>query len=161
MYIYIYIYIHIHIYVDIYITGQAIVYLRHSKTKPCSHSKASSCRADIHFTSSQLWSIITSHSRSSALYISGCTKRATFVKMPRLRLQSSEGKFTMHREIKPVHRSLCRRGSCALTEVARLAPSAHRQHLSLSLYMYVYIYIYIYTHIHTIYAYYVYTYIYI
>ena len=47
---------------------------------------------------------------------SGSTKRATSGHMPLLRLQSSEGKFTMSCEIEPVRRSFCRH--CA--EVARL-----------------------------------------
>ena len=42
---------------------------------------------------------------------SGGTKRATRVNMPLLRLQSSEGKFTMSREIEPVRRSFRRHGS--------------------------------------------------
>ena len=57
---------------------------------------------------------------------SGGTKRATFVNMPLLRLQSSEGKFTMCREIEPVRRPICRHGSCTFTEVARLVPSGPR-----------------------------------
>ena len=40
--------------------------------------------------------------------ISGGTKRATYVNMPLLRLQSPEGKFTMSHEIEPARRSLCR-----------------------------------------------------
>ena len=51
------------------------------------------------------------------------TKRATSFNMSLLRMQSSEGKFTMSREIEPVRRSFCRRGSCTFTEVARLVPS--------------------------------------
>ena len=35
-----------------------------------------------------------------------------------MRLRSSEGRFTRSREIEPVRRSLCRRRSCTLTEVA-------------------------------------------
>ena len=56
---------------------------------------------------------------------SGSTKCATFVNMtPLLRPQSSEGKFNaVSRGIEPVRRSLRRRGSRTLTEVARLAPS--------------------------------------
>ena len=40
---------------------------------------------------------------------SGGIKRATSVNMLLLRLQSSEGNFTMSREIEPVRRSFCRR----------------------------------------------------
>ena len=54
---------------------------------------------------------------------SGGTKRATSVNIPLLRLQSSEGKFTMSCEIEPVCRSFCRHGSCTFTQVARLVPS--------------------------------------
>ena len=46
------------------------------------------------------------------LFTSGGTKRATSANMPLLRLQSSEEKFTMPREIEPVRRSFCRHGSC-------------------------------------------------
>ena len=53
--------------------------------------------------------------------LSGGTKRATStVNAPFPRLQSSEGKFEMSREIEPVRRSFFRSGSRALTEVARL-----------------------------------------
>ena len=51
------------------------------------------------------------------------TKRATSENMPLLRLQSSEGKFTMSCEIEPVHRSVCGHGSFTFTEVARLVPA--------------------------------------
>ena len=44
----------------------------------------------------------------------------TSVNTPLPRLQSSEGKFTMSREIEPVRRSFCRHGSCTFKEVARL-----------------------------------------
>ena len=57
------------------------------------------------------------------LKVSGGTKRATFVNAPLLRLQSSEGKFTMSHEIEPVRRSLRRSRSCTFMEVARLVPS--------------------------------------
>ena len=57
------------------------------------------------------------------LNISGGTKRATSINTPLLRLQSSEGKLTMPREIEPVRRSFHGRRSCAFTEVARLALS--------------------------------------
>ena len=50
----------------------------------------------------------------------GSTKRAISVNMQVLRLQSSEGKFTMFREIEPVRRSFCRDGSGTFQEVARL-----------------------------------------
>ena len=61
----------------------------------------------------------------------GGTKRATSVNMPLLRLQSSEGKFAMSREIEPVRRSFCRRGSGTFTEVARLVCyKKRRRHLS-------------------------------
>ncbi len=40
------------------------------------------------------------------------------------RLQSSEGKFTMSREIEPVRRSFCRHGSCTFTEITRVVPSS-------------------------------------
>ena len=45
--------------------------------------------------------------------------------MPFLRPQSSEGNFTMSREIRPVRRSFCRHGSCTFTEVARLVHSGN------------------------------------
>ena len=45
------------------------------------------------------------------------------VNMPLLRLQSSEGKFAISREIEPARRSFCRRGGRTFTEVARLVPS--------------------------------------
>ena len=45
--------------------------------------------------------------------------------IPLLRLQSSEGKFTMSREIEPVRRSFRRHGSCTFTEVAHLVPSGN------------------------------------
>ena len=57
---------------------------------------------------------------------SGGTKRATSMNRPLLRLQSSEGEFTMSRKIEPVRRSFCRHGSCTFTELARLVPSGHR-----------------------------------
>ena len=60
---------------------------------------------------------------AAAFVTSGGTKRATSANMPPLRLQSSEGKFTMSREIEPVRRSFRRSGSCTLTEVERLVPS--------------------------------------
>ena len=41
-------------------------------------------------------------SREAPTVISGGTKRATSINMPRLRLQSSEGKFTTSREFEPV-----------------------------------------------------------
>ena len=37
--------------------------------------------------------------------------------------KSSEGKFTISREIEPVRRSFCRHGSRTFMELARLAPS--------------------------------------
>ena len=54
---------------------------------------------------------------------SGGTKRATSENMPLLRLQSSEGKFTMPREIEPIRRPFCKHRSCTFKEVARLVPS--------------------------------------
>ena len=53
----------------------------------------------------------------------GGTKCATSANMSLLRLQRSEGKFTMSCEIEPVRRSFCRRRSCTFTEVARFVPS--------------------------------------
>ena len=78
--------------------------------------------------------------------------------MQLLRLQSSEGKFTMSREIEPGRRSFRRHRSCTFTEVARSVPSRSgtmasrrmptggaNQSEQLSLYIYsIYIYIYIY-----------------
>ena len=60
--------------------------------------------------------------------VSGGTKRATSVNMPLLRLQSSEWKFIMSREIEPVRRSFCRHGSCTFTGVALLVPSGCNTH---------------------------------
>ena len=51
-------------------------------------------------------------------------KRATSVKMPRLRLQRSEGVFTKSREVEPKRRSFRRRRGCTVAEVARLVPSS-------------------------------------
>ena len=50
--------------------------------------------------------------------------------MPLLRLQSSERKFTMSREIEPVRRSFRRRRSCTFTEVARWVPSGSEREIS-------------------------------
>ena len=54
---------------------------------------------------------------------SGGTKCATSVNIQLLRLQSSEGKFTMSREIEPIRRSFSIHRSGTFTEVARLVPS--------------------------------------
>ena len=98
-----------------------------------------------------------------------------------LRLQSSEGKFTMSREIEPVRRSFCKHGSCMFTEVARVVPSGqlggtkpHRRASVASAWIWTictisnrHIYIYIYTHdymhvcIHIYIYIYIYMYIYI
>ena len=81
---------------------------------------------------------------------SGGTKRATSKNVPLLRLQSSEGKFTMSREIEPIRRSFCRRRSRAFTEVASLVPSGLGK-WAVYIYIYIYVYtyyIYIYTYIH-------------
>ena len=61
--------------------------------------------------------------QGAPLVSSGGTKLETSANMPLLRLQSSEGKFTMAREIEPVSKSFRRHGSCAFAEVARLVPS--------------------------------------
>ena len=59
-------------------------------------------------------------SRSSMCFmcdadLSGGAKRATSAKVPLPRLQSSEGKFAMSREVEPLRRSFCRHDSCTLT----------------------------------------------
>ena len=62
------------------------------------------------------YSAATSGGRCAGCCISGGTKRATSANMPRLHLQSSEGKFTMSLEIEPVRRSFCRHGSCTFLQ---------------------------------------------
>ena len=63
--------------------------------------------------------------RDKMAHLSGGTKRATSPKIPLLRLQSSEGKFTTSREIEPARRSCRRRRSCTITKAACLAPSGY------------------------------------
>ena len=56
------------------------------------------------------------HHQEVAARRSGGTKRATSISMALLCLQSSEGKFTMSREIEPAGRSFRRRRSCPFAE---------------------------------------------
>ena len=79
------------------------------------------------FLSLSLYTYIYIYTYLLYIYIyTGFVRRRQTCYLPnvlRLRLQSSEWKFTTSREIEPVRRSFRRRRSCTFTEVARLVPS--------------------------------------
>ena len=123
MYIHIYIYIYIHVYVHTHhITSGAnrcvYVYIYiyiHTYIHTHIHIYIHTYRYTYNYIYIYIYTCISC--------ISGGAKCATFVNMPVLHPQSSEGKFATSREIEPVRRSLRRRGSRTFTEVARLVPS--------------------------------------
>ena len=76
------------------------------------------------FTRAGCTGMLVQRARAAPLR-SATKKRTTSANMPLLRLQSSEGKFTMSREIERTRRPFCRHGSSMFTEVARLVPSGN------------------------------------
>ena len=72
-------------------------------------------RAPVYMSAGTAQTTAPQNSTNRSTARSGGTKRATSVNVPLLRLRSSEGKFTMSREMKPVRRSFCRHGSCTIT----------------------------------------------